>query len=98
MKENVYQSRIIRRLKKDFPGCTVIKNDSSYIQGIPDLLILHGPYWAALEVKIESDYDVEPNQEYYVDLFNKMSYAAFVFPENEEQVFHELQFAFSNRR
>lgn len=93
MKENVYQARIIRRLRKEFPEGIVIKNDSSYIQGIPDVLILHGPRWAMLEVKVDAYSDVQPNQEYYVTKLNDMSYATFVFPENEEQVFHELQLA-----
>lgn len=98
VKENVYQARIIRRLKKEFPESIVIKNDSSYIQGIPDVLILHGPRWAMIEVKVDAYSDVQPNQEYYVTKLNEMSYATFVFPENEEQVFHELQLALCFRR
>ena len=97
MKENVYQARVIRRLHKEFPESIVIKNDSSYIQGIPDILILHGPRWAMIEVKVDADAYVQPNQEYYVRKLDSMSYATFLFPENEEQVFHELQLALCSR-
>ena len=93
MKESVYQARIIRRLNKVFPGCLVIKNDPTYIQGIPDLLILFGLRWAALEVKTSEKAPTQPNQPYYISLLSEMSYAAFVYPENEETVFYELQLA-----
>ena len=93
MLESRFQSNLIKRLKKEFPGCLVLKNDPNYIQGIPDLLIMHGEKWAALECKKSSKAERQPNQEYYVDKMNNMSYAAFVSPENEEEVLHELQSA-----
>lgn len=98
MRENKYQASIIRRLKREFPDSIVLKNDSSYIQGIPDLLILNYSKWACLEVKPSFDAPTEPNQPYYVDKLNNMSYASFIFPENEDQVFHELQFALNPSR
>lgn len=98
MKESVYQTKIIRRLKEEFPGCLVIKQDPDYLQGIPDLFILHGHAWAMLEVKTYEDADERPNQGYYIDKFNEMSYASFVYPENEDKVFHELQQALNPRR
>jgi hypothetical protein len=98
MRESVYQTRIIRRLKEEFPGCLVIKQDPDYMQGIPDLFILNGRAWAMLEVKASIDAPERPNQGYFIDKFNDLSYASFVYPENEEQVFNELQLALSNRR
>ena len=41
MLENKFQANLIKELKERFPGCIVMKSDSSYIQGIPDLLVLH---------------------------------------------------------
>ena len=41
MLENKFQANLIKELKERFPGCIVMKNDPTYIQGIPDLLVLH---------------------------------------------------------
>ena len=94
MLENKFQSKLIKELKKIFPGCIVMKNDSSYIQGIPDLLILYKNKWASLEVKKSANASKRPNQQYYVDLMNKMSFARFVSPENKKEVLDELRKTF----
>jgi len=98
MRENEYQAYLIKKLKALFPGCVVLKNDSSYIQGIPDLLILHNEHWAMLEVKATSRSRAQPNQEYYIDLLDTMSFASFICPENEEDVLYDLQQAFGISR
>lgn len=98
MRENSYQAHVIKRLGRDFPGCLVIKNDPQYQQGILDLSIFLGPRWAMLEVKASFNARHRPNQEYYVNLLDEMSYAAFIFPENEDGVFEELQQALAPRR
>ena len=90
MLERDYQARLIKKLERLFPGCVILKNDPEYRQGIPDLLILHRARWAMLEVKASATSAVRPNQEYYVDLLNKMSFAAFIHPSNEEDVLREL--------
>lgn len=93
--ENEFQASLIKELKKIFPGCLVLKNDSSYIQGIPDLLILYKNKWASLECKRKArGVKKQPNQEYYVDLMNNMSFARFIYPENKEEVLNELQQTF----
>ena len=94
MLENKFQSQLMKELKKIFPGCIVMKNDSSYIQGIPDLLILYKNKWASLEVKKSANASKRPNQQYYVDLMNKMSFARFVSPENKKEVLDELHKTF----
>ena len=90
MLENKFQANLIKEIKKLFPGCIVIKNDSSYIQGIPDLLILFNDKWAALEAKKNASASRRPNQDYYVGLMNKMSFARFICPENKEEVLNDL--------
>ena len=94
MLENKFQSKLIKELKKIFPGCIIMKNDSSYIQGIPDLLILYKNKWASLEVKKSANASKRPNQQYYVDLMNKMSFARFISPENKKEVLDELRKTF----
>lgn len=91
MTEASYQKHIIERLKQEYPGCLVIKNDANYIQGIPDLLCLIGDKWLMLEVKISRLANHQPNQDYYVDKLNDMSFAAFIYPENEEDIFNGIQ-------
>jgi hypothetical protein len=89
--ERDFQKNLIKELKDIFVGCIVMKNDSAYIQGIPDLLILYNDKWAALEVKKSGAASHRPNQEYYVDKMDGMSFARFIYPENKEVVLDELQ-------
>ena len=98
VRESDYQARIIKELDFRFPGCIILKNDSSYRQGIADLLVLYNDRWASLEVKRSSRAPVRPNQEYYVNVMNDMSFSAFIDPENEEEVLDALQHTFSTRR
>lgn len=98
MLESTYQSGLIDRLEARFPGCLVLKNDSSYLQGIPDLAIFWRNRWAMLEVKASRTAPQQPNQEWYVEHLNAMSFAAFIFPENEEEVLDALQLSFQSRR
>ena len=98
MRENKFQGDLIKELKKMLPGCIVLKNDPNYIQGIPDLLILYGKRWAALECKKSETASARPNQAYYVKRMNKMSFSRFIFPENKEEVLRELQSAFKSGR
>lgn len=86
--ESGFQDRLIREIKDELPGCMVFKMDQ--IQGIPDLLILHNDKWASLECKRERNAKRQPNQEYYVDRMNQMSFSRFIYPENREDVLDEL--------
>lgn len=96
--ERIFQSELIKELRELFPGCIILKNDPTYIQGIPDLLILFEDKWAALEVKKSITASHRPNQEFYVNKMGRMSYANFIYPENKEVVLNELQEAFFSRR
>lgn len=96
--ENKYQSGLIKRIKDRFPGCMVLKNDANYIQGIPDLLVLHEDRWAALETKKDSKASYRPNQPYYIAKMNKMSFASRIEPDNEQEVLDAMEQTFSLRR
>lgn len=94
--ESGFQDRLKDILEDMFPGCMIFKMEQK--QGIPDLLILYKDRWASLECKRSANESRQPNQEYYVDVMNKMSYSSFVYPENLEEVLYELQQTFGTRR
>ena len=98
MLESKFQAQLIKELKELFPGCVVVKNDANYLQGFPDLTIFYKKMWALLECKKSANASKRPNQDYYVDMMNSMSFARFICPENKEEVLHELQQAFTTRR
>ena len=92
--ESEFQKELMDEIKKRYPGCMVLKNDSGYIQGIPDWTILYKKKWAVLEAKREKKAKKQPNQDYYVDKLNDMSYSNFVYPENKEEVLDQLSKVF----
>jgi hypothetical protein len=91
MRESKFQSSLKKELKEMFPGCIITKMPSEDIQGIPDLLVLYGNKWASLENKKSAKAKRQPNQEYYVDLMNKMSFSRFIYPENKKEVLSDLK-------
>lgn len=91
MLESKFQADLIKELKRIFPGCMVLKNDSGYIQGIPDLTVLYKNHWAVLELKKSVRENHQPNQDYYVEHLDRMSFSRFVYPENKEEVINELR-------
>ena len=94
MKESKFQADLKKELKEMFPGCIVTKLDSGDIQGIPDLLVLYKNKWATLENKRSKDASKRPNQEYYVEKMNEMSFSRFIYPENKEEILNELRETF----
>lgn len=95
--ERVFQAQLIRKIHKEMPDAVVLKTDPNYIQGFPDLLILRGKRWAALEVKREEHAPRRPNQEHYVQKLNQMSFARFIYPENEGEVMNDIRKALGIR-
>lgn len=98
MTENRYQAEFIKKLKRALPGCEVLKNDPQYQQGMLDWTVLCDDFWAMLEIKASRTARKQPNQDYFVQKFDGMSFAAFVYPENEEEVLIAIQEAFASRR
>ena len=92
--ESGFQDKLRDELKRMFPGCMIFKMDQ--IQGIPDMLILYEDKWAMLENKRSANARRQPNQEYYINILNNMSFARFVYPENKDEVLDELYFYFRN--
>lgn len=96
--ESSFQSDLIVELKVRFPDCIVLKNDPSYVQGIPDLLVLWQDRWAALECKASLHSRLQPNQSWYIVEMNTMSFASVISPENKEEVLDALTTAFGITR
>ena len=90
MLENRFKTKLINEIEEMLPGCIITHFDPNEIQGMPDLLILYGNTWAALEGKKHANAPHRPNQDYYVELMDHMSFAAFIYPENKDEVLDRL--------
>lgn len=75
---------------------TILPIDPTNHRSHPDHMVVVGKKWALLEFKKSKDAKHQPNQEYYIQLFNEKSYASFVYPENEEEVLRELEELFTS--
>lgn len=91
MLENKFKQNLITEIRQRLPGCIITHLDPNEIQGIPDILILYKNRWATLEGKKSLHEPHRPNQDYYVDLMNEMSFSRFICPENKEEILDELQ-------
>ena len=98
MLESKFQAGVIKEVKQRLPGCVILKNDANYIQGIPDLTVFYNDKWAMLECKKSEHEEHQPNQDYYVERANQMSFARFIFPENKKEVLDELCQTFQSDR
>lgn len=90
--ESGFQDRLIAELKTIFEGCLIFKMEQW--QGLPDLLLLYKDKWASLECKRSEKAKRQPNQQYYVDKMNEMSFSRFIYPENKEEVINDLRRSF----
>lgn len=89
--ESEYRTGLIQRIQRRWPESVILPTDPSRQQGILDIIVLIGCRWAMLELKRASNSRRRPNQPYFVEKFNNMSFAAFICPENEDEVLDELQ-------
>lgn len=94
--ESKFQKELMDEIREQYPGCVILKNDPGYIQGFPDWTILYKNKWAVLETKRDKNAPKQPNQEYYVNQLNRMSFSRVVYPENKEEVLNELHKAFQS--
>jgi hypothetical protein len=93
MLEGEYKTQLTKRIYKRFgDSCIVVRLDSALRQGIPDMAIFFdGGFWAALEAKTSAHARRQPNQQHYVEKLNRMCFADFICPENEEAVLDALE-------
>ena len=88
--ESAFERKLVDKIKREYPGAVILKNNPNYIQGFPDRLLLYENFWAAFDTKREGASSRRPNQSYYIRKLNKMSFAQFVYPENEYDFLVEL--------
>ena len=93
--ENEFKKNLKKELKTKYPECLVTQLDPNDIQGIPDLLVLYKNKWAVLECKKNKDASHRPNQDYYVEKLDDMSFSRFIYPENKEEVLKDLDKIFN---
>jgi len=97
MLESQFQAELIKDIEFLFPGCVILKNDSGYRQGFPDLTVLWHERWAVLECKRSARAPYQPNQEWYLDKLAALSFATTVYPENKKDVLTFLKEFFDGR-
>lgn len=88
MRESKFQSDLIDELETLYPDAIIMKGNR--IQGLPDLIMLVGQKWVALECKKSKHEEHQPNQDYWVEVMHEMSYAAFIFPENHDEILSDV--------
>ena len=103
--EGKFKTDLKKEIQERLPGSMVFYLNPNDIKGIPDMEILYESRWAVLEAKAsEEDHKKDlkkpdkKNQSYYIDKMNKMSFAAFIFPENKEEVLNAMESALRSPR
>ena len=103
--EGKFKTKLKQEIMERLPGSMVFYLNPNDIPGIPDLEVLYQDRWAVLEAKnSEAEYyrdlkrDEKLAQQYYVDKMNKMSFAAFIFPENKEELLNAMETALRSSR
>jgi hypothetical protein len=92
--ESKFQKELMDEIRDLYPGCVIVKNDSSYIQGFPDWTIFYKDKYAIIEAKREKNAKHQPNQDHYVEKMNSMSFSRFAYPENKDEVLRDLDIHF----
>lgn len=96
MKESEFVGKTLNRIRLLLPNCEIIRTDPSYQQGLPDYFVLYNHHWAALEFKKSANAERQPNQDYFIERFGTMGFAAYVYPDNVEEILHELAQTFES--
>ena len=90
--ESAFQNdTVIKAIKQRIPDTLILKNDPTYLQGVPDLTVIHGSRCAMLEVKRDAKASRRPNQEYYISYIRERGgFAEFIYPENLDEVLDNM--------
>lgn len=91
--ESQFQKDLIKEIKGMAPrgDITVLKNDATIAQGIPDLVVFYKDRFAMLEVKKSENASHRPNQDWYIKKFANESFGYFIYPENKDKVLNAMK-------
>lgn len=89
--EGAFKKDLKDEIAGRLPGSIVTLLDPTYTQGIPDIVVFYKDRWATLEAKVDANATHRPNQDFYVNTMNDMSFSAFIYPENTEEVLNALE-------
>lgn len=70
---------------------TVLKNEATMVQGIPDLVVFYKDRFAMLEVKKSENASHRPNQDWYIKKFANEAFGYFIYPENKDKVLNAMK-------
>lgn len=88
--EGAFKKDLKDEIAERLPDSIVTLLDPTYTQGIPDIVVFYKNRWATLEAKVDAKAKHRPNQDLYVETMNNMSFSAFIYPENAEEVLNAL--------
>lgn len=91
--ESQFQKNLVKEIKAMAPSgdITVLKNEASMIQGIPDLVVFYKDKYAMLEVKKSENASHRPNQDWYIKKFANEAFGYFIYPENKDKVLDAMK-------
>lgn len=92
MLESQFRKEFLERLKaRLYPVQIDVISTKPHNRSIPDDFIIGPRFWAALEYKKSANAPHRPNQDYHIERLNEIGYAAFVYPENGEEIIDDLE-------
>ena len=92
MRESNFRTNFLKDFKALSPDIIIEFADPNRRNGIPDVIIFYKKKHARLETKRSKNASKRLHQQYYIDYFNSQGiYAAFLTPENKEEVFNALR-------
>ena len=92
MSEATFRTKWLNKFKKLSPDIFIEFADPKRKNGIPDVIIFYKKKYARLETKRSKNASKRLHQQYYIDYFNSQGiYAAFLTPENQEEVYNALR-------
>lgn len=98
MLESEFKRKFKNMLEQSYPGCVLVDINPEQFRSFPDLLFLYDKFWATFEMKRTVGSAVRPNQPYWVEKLDNMSFSRFVEPGTAKEVLDDLARAIQSGR